>query len=333
MADTRLTLMLDADPGLLPPAGRIAVFAPTAAADLSALPQDRVHVIQGFKPDHDAWAARGYDCAVAPVGDYAAAVVFVPRAKDLARMMVAQAAELVPDGVLLIDGQKTDGIDSLFKASRARAECSAAVSKSHGKIFAIHAPGDGFGDWRAGAVTVPGGFVTAPGVFSADGVDPASALLADALPATLKGCVADLGAGWGYLSARALERPGITQIDLVEADHTALDCARRNVTDPRARFHWADATAFGADRGYDAVITNPPFHTGRAADPGLGVAFLRNAARILRPGGALWLVANRQLPYERALGEFFAKTEEIGGDNRFKLLCATGPQTAPRRGR
>lgn len=333
MANNRLTLMLDSDPGLLPPEGRIAVFAPPATADLSALPQDRVHVIHRFKPDHDAWAARGYDCAVAPVGAYAAAMVFVPRAKDLARLLVARAAACAPDGAVLVDGQKTDGIDSLFKACRAKAGCSAALSKSHGKVFAIQAPGDRFSDWQVEAATLPDGFVTAPGVFSADGVDPASALLADALPATLKGCVADLGAGWGYLSARVLHRHGVTEAHLVEADHTALDCARQNVTDPRAHFHWADAATFGAERSFDAVITNPPFHTGRAADPGLGVAFLRNAARILKTGGAMWLVANRQLPYERALGELFANTEEVGGDNRFKLLRAAGPQTAPRRGR
>lgn len=334
MADTRLTLMLDADPQALPPDGRIAVFAPDAGADLSGLPKDRVQVIQWIKPDHDAWMARGFDCVVSPDGPYAAAVIFAPRAKTLARQLVAQAIELAPDGVVLIDGQKTVGIDSLYKACRARGACDAALSKAHGKIFALRAEASAFQDWAGtGQMRTPQGFTTAPGVFSADGVDPASALLAQALPDKLKGNVADLGAGWGYLSAQALERTGVAEMHLVESDHHALDCARLNVTDPRARFHWADATAFGADRSFDVVITNPPFHTGRAADPSLGVAFLRNSARILRPGGMLWLVANRQLPYERSLGDLFAKTEEIGGDNRFKLLRASAPKTPSRRGR
>ena len=334
MKDSRISLMLAGAPGLLPDAGRIAVFAPPAAADLSDLPQDRVQIIQGFKPDHDAWAARGYDCAVVPAGDFAAAVIFIPRAKDQARALIAEAAALVPDGPILVDGQKTDGIDSLLKACRQRGDCTAALSKSHGKLFAILAPGGAFADWRPGpALPLPGGFVTAPGVFSADGVDPASALLADALPATMKGRVADLGAGWGYLSARALDRPGITELHLVEASHDALDCARRNVTDPRARFHWADATRFGGNDSFDTVITNPPFHTGRAAEPALGEAFLRNAARILTPSGRLWLVANRHLPYERTLAEIFSRTEEVAGDRSFKVLLASGAKSAPRRGR
>ncbi|MEC7963135.1 MAG: methyltransferase, partial [Pseudomonadota bacterium] len=38
--------------------------------------------------------------------------------------------------------------------------------------------------------------------------------------------------------------------------------------------------------------------------------------------GQLWLVANRQLPYETSLAEFFLDVKEIGGDNRFKVLHA-----------
>ena len=67
-----------------------------------------------------------------------------------------------------------------------------------------------------------------PGVFSADGIDPASALLLATLPAKLGPRVADLGAGWGYLSAGLLKDERITSLHLIEADHTALACARVN---------------------------------------------------------------------------------------------------------
>ena len=56
----------------------------------------------------------------------------------------------------------------------------------------------------------------------------------------------------------------------------------------------------------DAVVMNPPFHTGRTAEPGLGQAFITAAARLLAPQGQLWMVANRHLPYETALGGQFA---------------------------
>jgi 16S rRNA (guanine1207-N2)-methyltransferase len=150
-------------------------------------------------------------------------------------------------------------------------------------------------------------------------------LLADALPAKLGSYVADLGAGWGFLSAHILTRDSVREAHLIEANHIALECARRNVTDPRARFHWQDATTWQAPLRFDCVVMNPPFHTGRAPDPSLGQAFVASAARILAPQGQLWMVANRHLPYETTLSTYFAKTVEVAGDARFKLLHAQRP--------
>ncbi|MEO0402063.1 MAG: class I SAM-dependent methyltransferase, partial [Pseudomonadota bacterium] len=166
---------------------------------------------------------------------------------------------------------------------------------------------------------------TAPGVFSADGVDPASELLVGALPDAMVGTVADLGAGWGYLSAHILT-PDVAAVHLVEAHDMALQCARHNVTDPRAQFHWADATQWKPAEQVDAVVMNPPFHSGRAADPSLGRAFIAAAARVLKPHGALWMVANRHLPYEDTLTSHFAKVVDLDGDARFKLVRAERPK-------
>ncbi|KDB02737.1 hypothetical protein U879_15605, partial [Defluviimonas sp. 20V17] len=169
------------------------------------------------------------------------------------------------------------------------------------------------------------GFITLPGVFSADGPDKASVLLARSLPAKLPTRVADLGAGWGYLARAILARDGVEELHLIEAERTALDCARQNITDPRARFHWADATQPCPGAPFQAIVTNPPFHAGRAADPALGVAFIASAARMLTGSGQLWLVANRNLPYERSLATLFREVEEIAGDSAFKVLHATRP--------
>jgi 16S rRNA (guanine1207-N2)-methyltransferase len=150
-------------------------------------------------------------------------------------------------------------------------------------------------------------------------------LLAAALPDRMKGKGADLGAGWGFLSRAVLARDGVTHLDLVEADHAALDCARANIADPRAAFHWADATVWRAPRLLDFVVMNPPFHRGRAADPALGEAFLAAAARSLAPDGTLWLVANRGLPYDRALNALFREVQDIGADPSFRLIRAARP--------
>lgn len=323
-------MALDGGTLTLPPSGPIAVFGPRAGDDLSALPKDRLRLVQGFRPDHDHFRALGYDVGLTAPEGLAAALVCLPRQREEARAMVAEAVALAqPGATVIIDGQKTDGIDGMHRDLRARVETSAPLSKAHGKIFAFAAPGaQVLQDWRAADRQVEGGFVTRPGVFSADGPDRGSALLAAALPAKLPARLVDLGAGWGFLSRAVLAREGVQHLDVVEADAMALDCARRNVTDPRATFHWADALTFRPEKAVDAVVCNPPFHTARTADPGLGVAFITAAARMLHPGGTLWLVANRHLPYSAVLAAAFREIEEIGSDPGFRLIRATRPAKA-----
>ncbi|WP_299954324.1 class I SAM-dependent methyltransferase [uncultured Roseobacter sp.] len=325
MIDARLSLALDGGGLVWPSEGRIAVFQPKPDAMLPGLPKERAQIVTGFRPDFDHWCDRGYDCVVAAEEQYAAAVVSLPRAKSEARALIAEAARRT-QGPLIIDGQKTDGVDSMLRDVRKRTKIEGPLSKAHGKLFWVTDPdADTFEDWAAGPALTEGGFWTAPGVFSADGIDPASALLVDTLPDRLGKRVADLGAGWGFLSAHILTRPDVEELHLVEAGHMALDCARHNVTDPRAQFHWANAMTWRPEERLDTVVMNPPFHAARSADPTLGQAFLRTAAQALHAQGQLWMVANRHLPYEATLQSLFAKTSEVAGDRRFKLFHASRP--------
>lgn len=305
--------------------GPVAVLHPAADADLSALDPARVQIVSPLAPVCTAFAARGF--AVSPEFPkdvrFAASVVCLTRARSEAQALIA-AAMAQTDGPVIVDGQKTDGADSMLKALRTRAEVSAPISKAHGKVYWL-AGGADFSDWAAGPELHPGGFWTAPGVFSADGVDPASQLLVQALPETMSGHVVDLGAGWGFLSAHILTRD-VKSVHLVEAHDMALQCARHNVTDPRAQFHWADATTWKPAELVDTVVMNPPFHTWRTADPSLGRAFIAAAARMLKPHGTLWMVANRHLPYEEALAGAFTKVVDLNGDARFKLVRAERPK-------
>lgn len=329
MLSERLTIALDRGLVSVPDAGSIGVFGARATDTLDALPADRVQVITRHYPDHAHFLARGYAVTTKAVGPFALTIVVLPRAKDESREMIATAAAL-SEGPIVIDGQKTDGVDSLIKEMRKRADVGEVLSKAHGKI-AIIAEAD-CADWRAtDGSLVEGRFRTGPGVFSADGVDPGSALLADALPKSLKGHVVDLGAGWGYLADAILSRDGVEAVSLVEADYAALEAARQNISDPRASFHWADGRDFQPKTPADHVVSNPPFHTGRKADASLGQAFIRQAAAILKPKGALWLVANRHLPYETVLKDAFAETRVLAETPSYKLFHATSPRR-PRKG-
>ena len=329
MFHTRLSLALRDGAVTLPDDGRILVIGPTADHILTALPKDRVTIYSRFFPDFDPWASRGVETVSAlPDSGFAAAFVCAPRSKALAQSWVQAATQATDGGLVLLDGQKTDGIDSLLKALKKKADLLGTFSKAHGKL--VWFENADVADWAAADTRLEGGFTTRPGVFSADGIDKGSAVLAAAMPAEIKGRVADLGAGWGYLSRHILERSGVASLDLIEADLVALDCARVNIDDPRANFIWNDATRFRPAKPYDVVISNPPFHTGRTGDPSLGRAFIKSAAEMLTPSGRFVMVANRHLPYEDTLGEVFREVDDLGGTSGFKLLSGTKPRRARR---
>lgn len=324
-ASQRLNTVLGG--GDVPLGGRITVIGATRDHDLSALPPEQTSVVQTHFPDHQHWAARGIQTRTDLPDATDVTLICLPRAKALGLSWIAEAAQRSTQ-MLVIDGQKTDGIESVLKAIKRIAPVTGTYAKAHGKTLWL-APAPALADLAPPPPASVAGFEVAHGVFSADGIDPGSRLLAGALPARLGARVADLGAGWGYLAAQILQRGDVEDLHLVEADHSALTCARANVRDPRAVFHWDDATRWQTPALLDAVVMNPPFHTGRAATPELGQAFVQTAARSLKPGGQLWLVANRHLPYEQTLEALFGRVEPQVQQDGFKVIRASHPK--PRR--
>ena len=320
-SQSRLRTAID-DGLLILPDGPICVMRPPVTYDISALGRP-AHIAHSLFTDSAAWSAAGYDVSQ-DIGEAKTVVVVTPRSKALARSMVAEAcahAELV-----IVDGYKTDGVDSLFKNCRKVLGDLPSVTKDHGRLFWFNASPD-FADWKAPPPAIgPHGYYTTAGVFSEGSVDKGSALLAAALPAKLPTRLADFGAGWGYLTSELLKRDNIKSIDLVEAEALSLECARLNVTDPRANFIWGDATQHRAEKGYDGIIMNPPFHTSRDAQPAIGQAFIAGAAKALASHGKLWMVANRHLPYEAHLRDHFRNVDELPGNGAFKIFHATRPQ-------
>lgn len=286
---------------------------------------------QPLKPLATAWENAGYHRSEdVPDGKLPLVLVLPGKSRDEALAWFAMARDrLEPGGKLLVAMPNTAGAGR-FEKELSKATGNIVSIQKH-KCRAFHATDDGtwneelFNVWRSlGTLREISGFTVQAGIFSSDHIDPGSQLLADHLPAHLHGKVADLGAGWGFLSAAILKRcPKIQQLDLFEADVRALDCARNNLSKSGAdvRFHWHDVTT-GLPEIYDAIVMNPPFHTGQATDVDLGRAFLKTAATSLKRGGKLLLVANRQLPYEAVLETSGLTWRKIAEDKTYKLLFA-----------
>ncbi len=311
------------------PEGNILVLDARRDSDLTFLDPLKTRVHSHSFVESSALSKAGWQEAW-PLPDYAGAIVFLQRARDAQRASI-RFARAQTNGPIIIDGSKTDGVEALFRELKGRADLSDPWSKAHGKVFTVS--GGRFDDWPLPEPFLAGdGWWRAPGVFSADGIDPASAFLAETLPGTLSGSVVDLGAGWGYLSHSLMRQAGVQEIHLVEDHMLALHAALRNCEVPEGdarehlvRPHHADALTWKPDAPVDHVVTNPPFHVGRAADPSLGQGFIRAAAGMLKPKGQLWLVANRHLPYETTLKDAFRTVELHAETPSFKIFHATSP--------
>ena len=286
---------------------------------------------QGFRPAFLALEKAGHKVAPRAQGQgFDMALILAGRHRGQNELRIAEAVErTLPGGLIVVAGGKDDGIASLRKRIGELVEIDGHLPKHHGIAFWFRHPSD-----KAAAQALRGAnpamvveerFHTAPGMFSFDRVDTGSRLLVQPLPRDLRGHVADFCAGWGYLGTEVLARcSGITGLDLHEADFEALEVAKRNVakTVIEPRFFWTDLLSEAVEQRYDAIVMNPPFHRARAAEPEIGAGMIRAAAKALRPGGRLLMVANRQLPYEAVLGASFSSHAEIAREGMFKLFSA-----------
>lgn len=325
-----LLLVFSTDDGLTVPK-RALFIGGCAHPALNGWPD--LTIWQPLKPLADACDQAGlHRSDDLPDGKWPLVLILPGKSRDETLAWFALARErLGPGGRIVAAMPNTAGAGRFEKELRKATGNIHSIQKH--KCRAFHAVDDGawnedvFQEWRALAdprMIPDTDFTVQAGVFSSTHVDPGSQLLADNLPAGLRGEAADLGAGWGYLSDALLRRcPNITRLDLFEADARALDCARRNlaVHGRDVTYHWHDVTT-GLPERYDTIVMNPPFHTGQATDIDLGRKFLKAAIDSLRRGGKLLLVANRQLPYEAVLevgGLAWRKTAET---KTFKLLLA-----------
>ncbi len=158
-----------------------------------------------------------------------------------------------------------------------------------------------------------------PGIFAWDRIDPGSALLAEHLP-PMKGEGVDLGCGYGALATVVLRSPEVTKLKLVDLDRRAIQAARRNIEDARAKVWWSDARTLDAAGDKDFVVSNPPFHDGGAEDRRLGQAFIRKAAELLKKGGVSWIVSNRHLPDEAELDAAIKRVLLVSDAGGYKMF-------------
>jgi 16S rRNA (guanine1207-N2)-methyltransferase len=278
-----------------------------------------------------------------PLPSIDVALVRVPKGRLPTLQLIWDAYRaLRPDGRLYLAGPNDEGIESaltrarelfgnlavLDYGKRARVGLATKAGPPEEIPAAFAHPLLDHATFHAYTVEVRGESIAVrsrPGVFSWEELDPATRLLAQAMEIGPRDRVLDLGCGTGILGVVAARHARGGQVWLVDADVDAVDSAVQTAAANGLRncqVRLSDSTAAVAERRFDVVVTNPPFHLARGTERAVARQFFRDVAAVLAEHGRFYVVANRFLPYEADLQALFPVVETVRADNRYKVLLA-----------
>lgn len=272
-----------------------------------------------------------------PEGPWATSVLRLPRAKEELEMALhALASVLRPGGRLFVHGANDEGIRSGTRRLEAVAERAWKVA-SGGKCRLLGARrADDLPELRGSLAAwrrtfdlpldeIDRPWVSYPGVFAHGRLDEGTGLLLEALPELPPGAeVLDFGCGSGVIGAVAGARTPGASVECLDVDAVALEAARENV--PGARILPGEGLGAVGDRRYDAILSNPPYHAGKAESTRVLSALVREAPAHLEPGGSLVIVVQRRLAAARLLEAAFRTVETLADRGPFRVWRAAGPR-------
>lgn len=165
-------------------------------------------------------------------------------------------------------------------------------------------------------------------VFSKEQIDIGGRFLAENLPEIKDNQrIIDLGCGNGLLGLTVLQcaKRNKVKVDLVFADESymAVKSAELNVEHqfsealPCCQFIQDDCLTQQDNGSADIILCNPPFHQQNAITEHIAQQMFSDAHRVLKNKGALYVVANRHLPYQGQLKKHFGGFKVHHQNNKF----------------
>lgn len=169
------------------------------------------------------------------------------------------------------------------------------------------------------------------GVFSREKLDIGTRLFLQHLPESDSSAkpqqIIDLGCGNGAVGLIAAERNPNAELVFVDESYRALESARQNFTDGLGKQRKAQYIADNCLDSFvgnsaDLILNNPPFHQQQTVGDHIARQMFRDAKRVLRRHGQLWVIGNRHLGYHVQLKKLFGNCELVASNSKFVVLKA-----------
>lgn len=260
------------------------------------------------------------------------AVLFLPKSRELTSYLLDALAARLPGGVVYLVGEKRAGVERAAKQMEAYGVPRKLDSARHCQLWQVrvdHAPDAPELSTLAQRYTLqladgPLQVITLPGVFSHGRLDVGSALLLDHLDKLPSGHLLDFGCGAGVLGAVLKRRYPDSQITLLDVDAFAVASSTLTLAANglEADVISGDGIA-AAPLELSAILSNPPFHQGVHTHYQASEDLLRQAAKHLRKGGQIRLVANRFLKYPPLIEQHIGTCHTLADAQGFRIYRAT----------
>lgn len=283
------------------------------------------------------------DCPPEEKGTFDQIIIDLPKGRQLAQRWLLLAYEAARLGATLyLSGAKEAGIQSVMQDSQALLGEGTIIGYKKGNRigrFTIRKQPDDLPDWANQAGIAPQSWAefdckisnknlrmfSLPGIFSSDRIDAGTRVLIESLDLPPGAQVLDLGCGNGLVGIFAAGA-GADTIDFIDVNLLAIAATRKNLAFhqiQRAQVWASDALEAVHNRRYSHILTNPPFHAGKAVDYQMAQAFIQQSWSHLNPGGQFILVANQFIRYDNLLRLTFQNAHLVVARDGYQVWMAT----------
>lgn len=166
-------------------------------------------------------------------------------------------------------------------------------------------------------------------VFSQESLDIGARFFMQHLPQVkAEQQVIDLACGNGVIGLSVLSHTPTVNLHFVDESYMAVASAKQNVMAnfaqalAQCQFTANDCLSGFAANSADIILCNPPFHQQQAVTDHIAWQMFNDSFNVLKKGGELRIVGNRQLGYHVKLKRLFGNCQVIASNKKFVVLSA-----------